>query len=84
MEIEIRDYAILHIEIRQNNFLNRKRGIKIGLGNRGMVFEMHINLANEMYQRGRVALINRHRTPVKGAMCYIGSRRRRSDLFLPY
>ncbi|SEJ74040.1 recombination protein U [Bacillus thuringiensis] len=24
----------------------------MGLGNRGMVFEMLINLANEMYQRG--------------------------------
>jgi recombination protein U len=24
----------------------------MGLGNRGMVFEMLINLSNEMYQRG--------------------------------
>ncbi|WP_416809021.1 Holliday junction resolvase RecU [Bacillus thuringiensis] len=37
----------------------------MGLGNRGMVFEMLINLANEMYQRGGVALINKRPTPVK-------------------
>ncbi|OLR83701.1 Holliday junction resolvase RecU [Bacillus sp. MB366] len=37
----------------------------MGLGNRGMAFEMLINLANEMYQRGGVALINKRPTPVK-------------------
>ncbi|WP_179863044.1 Holliday junction resolvase RecU [Bacillus thuringiensis] len=37
----------------------------MGLGNRGMVFEIIINLANEMYQRGGVALINKRPTPVK-------------------
>ncbi|PEA16749.1 recombinase RecU [Bacillus cereus] len=37
----------------------------MGLGNRGMVFEMLINLANEMYQRGGVALINKRPIPVK-------------------
>ncbi|PFF19759.1 recombinase RecU [Bacillus anthracis] len=37
----------------------------MGLGNRGMVFEMLINLANEMYQRGGVALIDKCPTPVK-------------------
>ncbi|PEB83666.1 recombinase RecU [Bacillus cereus] len=37
----------------------------MGLGNRGMAFEMHINLANKMYQRGGVALINKRPTPVK-------------------
>ncbi|MBJ8061032.1 Holliday junction resolvase RecU [Bacillus cereus] len=37
----------------------------MGLGNRGMAFERLINLANEMYQRGRVALINKRPTPVK-------------------
>lgn len=35
------------------------------LGNRGMAFEMLINLSNEMYQRGGVALINKRPTPVK-------------------
>ncbi len=49
----------------QNNPLNRKRGITMGLGNRGMAFEMLIKLANEMYQRGGVALINKRPTPVK-------------------
>ncbi|MEH7536400.1 Holliday junction resolvase RecU [Bacillus toyonensis] len=37
----------------------------MGLGNRGMAFEMLINLANEMYRRGQVALINKRPTPVK-------------------
>lgn len=37
----------------------------MGLGNRGMAFEKLINLANEMYQRGGVALINKRATPVK-------------------
>ncbi|MCC2347188.1 Holliday junction resolvase RecU [Bacillus anthracis] len=37
----------------------------MGLGNRGMAFEKLINLSNEMYQRGRVALINKRPTPVK-------------------
>lgn len=37
----------------------------MGLGNRGMAFEMLINLANEMYQRCGVALINKRATPVK-------------------
>lgn len=37
----------------------------MGLGNRGMHFEKLINLANEMYQIGRVALINKRPTPVK-------------------
>ena len=37
----------------------------MGQGNRGMAFEMLINLANEMYQRGGVALINKRPTPVK-------------------
>lgn len=37
----------------------------MGLGNRGRVLEMLINLSNEMYQRGRVALINKRPTPVK-------------------
>ncbi|AGG05028.1 Holliday junction resolvase RecU [Bacillus thuringiensis] len=37
----------------------------MGLGNRGMAFEIIINLANEMYQRGGVALINKRPTPVK-------------------
>nr|WP_142311989.1 Holliday junction resolvase RecU [Bacillus toyonensis] len=37
----------------------------MGIGNRGMHFEKLINLANEMYQRGGVALINKHPTPVK-------------------
>lgn len=31
----------------------------MGLGNQGMTFEMLINLVNEMYQRGGVALINK-------------------------
>ncbi|MEC3178729.1 Holliday junction resolvase RecU, partial [Bacillus cereus] len=37
----------------------------MGLGNRGMHFEKLINLANEMYKRGGVALINKRPTPVK-------------------
>ncbi|MGG1339722.1 Holliday junction resolvase RecU [Bacillus toyonensis] len=37
----------------------------MGQGNRGMAFEMLINLVNEMYQRGGVALINKRPTPVK-------------------
>ncbi|MBJ7987723.1 Holliday junction resolvase RecU [Bacillus cereus] len=37
----------------------------MGQGNRGMAFEMLTNLANEMYQRGGVALINKRPTPVK-------------------
>ncbi|PFD35017.1 Holliday junction resolvase RecU [Bacillus thuringiensis] len=37
----------------------------MGQGNRGMAFEMLINLANQMYQRGGVALINKRPTPVK-------------------
>ncbi|OTY15459.1 Holliday junction resolvase RecU [Bacillus mycoides] len=37
----------------------------MGLGNRGMHFEKVINLANEMYQRGGVALINKRPTPMK-------------------
>ncbi|MBJ8107868.1 MULTISPECIES: Holliday junction resolvase RecU [Bacillus cereus group] len=37
----------------------------MGLGNRGMAFEMLINRANEMYQIGGVALINKRPTPVK-------------------
>ncbi len=37
----------------------------MGLGNRGMAFEMLINLANEMYQREGVTLINKRPTPVK-------------------
>lgn len=37
----------------------------MGLGNRGMAFEMLINLVNEMYQRGGVALINKRLTPVE-------------------
>lgn len=37
----------------------------MGLGNRGMAFEKLINLANEMYQREGVALINKRPTPVK-------------------
>jgi recombination protein U len=37
----------------------------MGLVNRGMHFEKVINLANEMYQRGGVALINKRLTPVK-------------------
>lgn len=37
----------------------------MGLGNRGMAFEKLINLTNEMYQRGGVALINKRPTPVK-------------------
>ncbi|MGW6193846.1 Holliday junction resolvase RecU [Bacillus cereus] len=37
----------------------------MGLGNREMAFEMLINLVNEMYQRGGVALINKRPTPVK-------------------
>ncbi|AJH17043.1 Holliday junction resolvase RecU [Bacillus mycoides] len=37
----------------------------MGQGNRGMAFEKLINLSNEMYQRGRVALINKRPTPVK-------------------
>jgi recombination protein U len=37
----------------------------MGQGNRGMAFEMLINLSNEMYQRGGVALINKRPTPVK-------------------
>ncbi|TKI34391.1 hypothetical protein FC700_26965 [Bacillus mycoides] len=40
----------------------------MGQGNRGMAFEMLINLANEMYQRGGVALINKRPTPVKVAV----------------
>lgn len=40
----------------------------MGLGNRGMAFEMLINLANEMYQRRGVALINKRPTPVKVAV----------------
>lgn len=46
-------------------YLNVERGITMGLGNRGMAFEIIINLANEMYQRGGVALINKRPTPVK-------------------
>ncbi|KPU56199.1 recombinase RecU [Bacillus wiedmannii] len=30
----------------------------MGLGNHGMAFEMLINLANKMYQRGGVSLID--------------------------
>ncbi|PFY67564.1 recombinase RecU [Bacillus wiedmannii] len=37
----------------------------MGLGNRGMAFEMLINLANKMYQRGGVSLIDKCPTPVK-------------------
>ncbi|RAN86894.1 Holliday junction resolvase RecU [Bacillus sp. SRB_28] len=37
----------------------------MGQGNRGMAFEKLINLVNEMYQRGGVALINKRPTPVK-------------------
>ncbi|PFY72488.1 Holliday junction resolvase RecU [Bacillus wiedmannii] len=37
----------------------------MGQGNRGMAFEKLINLSNEMYQRGGVALINKRATPVK-------------------
>lgn len=37
----------------------------MGQGNRGMAFEKLINLANEMYQRESVALINKRATPVK-------------------
>ncbi|MED2040965.1 Holliday junction resolvase RecU [Bacillus wiedmannii] len=37
----------------------------MGQGNRGMAFEKLINLSNEMYQRGGVALINKRPTPVK-------------------
>ncbi|MGF9958434.1 Holliday junction resolvase RecU [Bacillus mycoides] len=37
----------------------------MGQGNRGMAFEKLINLSNEMYQRGRVALINKRPNPVK-------------------
>lgn len=37
----------------------------MGQGNRGMVFEMLINLADEMYQREGVELINKRPTPVK-------------------
>ncbi|MBD5797768.1 recombinase RecU [Bacillus pseudomycoides] len=37
----------------------------MALGNRGMAFEMLINLSNEMYQREGVALINKRPTPVK-------------------
>lgn len=40
------------MDLKQNNPLNRKGGITMGQGNRGMAFEMFINLANEMYQRG--------------------------------
>lgn len=38
----------------------------MGLGNHGMAFEMLINLANEMYQRGGVALINKRSPPNEG------------------
>lgn len=37
----------------------------MGQENSGMAFEMLINLANEMYQSGGVALINKRPTPVK-------------------
>ncbi|OJE33645.1 hypothetical protein A9490_20525 [Bacillus thuringiensis] len=37
----------------------------MGLENREMHFEKLVNLANEMYQRGSVALINKRPTPVK-------------------
>lgn len=37
----------------------------MGLGNRGMAFEVLINLANEIYQRGRGVLINKRPNPVK-------------------
>ncbi|HDR7624970.1 recombination protein U [Bacillus sp. RC242] len=37
----------------------------MGLGSSGMAFEMLINLANEIYQRGGVVLINKGLTPVK-------------------
>jgi recombination protein U len=37
----------------------------MGQGNRGMAFEKLINLSNEVYQRGGVALINKRPTPVK-------------------
>ncbi|PEP10271.1 recombinase RecU [Bacillus wiedmannii] len=37
----------------------------MGLGNHGMAFEMLINLANKMYQRGDVSLIDKCPTPVK-------------------
>ncbi|OTY15511.1 recombinase RecU [Bacillus mycoides] len=40
----------------------------MGQGNRGMAFGMLINLANEMYQRGGVGLINKRPTPVKVAV----------------
>lgn len=37
----------------------------MGQSNRGMAFEMLINLSKEMYQREGVALINKHATSVK-------------------
>lgn len=37
----------------------------MGQVNRGMAFGMLINLANEMYQRGGVALIKKRPTPMK-------------------
>ncbi|EJR97525.1 hypothetical protein IKK_05406 [Bacillus mycoides] len=38
----------------------------MGQGNRGMAFEKLINLSNEMYQRGRVALIKQASDSCKG------------------
>ena len=44
----------------------------MGQGNRGMAFEVLINLANEMYQRVGVALINKRPTPVKVLKSKVG------------
>ncbi|WP_438497124.1 Holliday junction resolvase RecU [Paenibacillus sp. IHBB 3054] len=43
----------------------RKKQIPTSYGNRGMVFEGHIDLSNEMYEAQDRAVINKRPTPVK-------------------
>lgn len=43
----------------------RKKQDPISYGNRGMVFEGHIDLSNEMYESQGRAVINKRPTPVK-------------------
>lgn len=43
----------------------RKKQIPISHANRGMVFESHIDLSNEMYEAQGRAVINKRPTPVK-------------------
>jgi recombination protein U len=43
----------------------RKKQVPVNYGNRGMVFEAHIDRSNEMYEGLGKALINKRPTPVK-------------------